>query len=142
MKTFGRLIWVWHSSRKNSECVQYFPVSKDCGYGCQCLGFLTCAQILMHAFAHGGCTDTVRESALQADSGRKISSRALYPQVKLQRVSAPFRKMASGWQGSIRRLVGGRSDGMLLKTFHRIPRHSFSAYPYLQQSFVMRFQLL
>ena len=32
---------------------------------------LTWAQILMHAIAHGGCTDTVRESALKVDSGRK-----------------------------------------------------------------------
>ena len=31
------------------------------------LGLLTCAQLLMHAIAHGGCTDTVRESALKAD---------------------------------------------------------------------------
>ena len=34
-------------------------------------GFLTCAQMLMHAIAHGGCTDTVKESALKVDSGRK-----------------------------------------------------------------------
>ena len=27
---------------------------------CWCLGFLTCAHMLMHAIAHGGCTDTVR----------------------------------------------------------------------------------
>ena len=26
----------------------------------------------MHAIAHGGCTDTVRKSALEADSGKKI----------------------------------------------------------------------
>ena len=30
-------------------------------------GFLMCAQVLMHAIAHGGCTDTVGESALRAD---------------------------------------------------------------------------
>ena len=41
-------------------------------YGCQCLGSLTCAQMLMHAIAHEGCADTVRESALKVDSGRKI----------------------------------------------------------------------
>ena len=35
--------------------------------------FLTCAQMLMHVIAYGGCTDTVRESALKADSGRKTS---------------------------------------------------------------------
>ena len=29
----------------------------------------------MHAIAHGGCTDTVRESALKVDSGRKIPCR-------------------------------------------------------------------
>ena len=36
---------------------------------------LTCAEMLMHAIAHGGCTDTVRESAPEADSGRKIPCR-------------------------------------------------------------------
>ena len=36
-------------------------------YGCLCLGFLTCEQMLMHVIVHGGCTDTVRESALEAD---------------------------------------------------------------------------
>ena len=29
-------------------------------HGCQCLGSLTCAQMLMHAIAHEGCTDTVK----------------------------------------------------------------------------------
>ena len=29
----------------------------------------------MHAIAHEGCTDTVRESALKVDSGRKIPRR-------------------------------------------------------------------
>ena len=58
-----------HSSRKSSatkfyQCVQYFRV-----YGCQCLGFLTWAQMLMHAIAHGGCMGTVTESALKVDSG-------------------------------------------------------------------------
>ena len=37
-------------------------------YGCQCEWFLACAQMLMHAIAHGGCTNTVRESALNVDS--------------------------------------------------------------------------
>ena len=49
-----------------------FRVSKQWYYW-QCLGFVTCAQLLMHAIAHGGCTD--RESALEVDSGRKISCR-------------------------------------------------------------------
>ena len=39
--------------------------------------FLNCAQMLLHAIAHGGCTDTVRESALEADSGRKIPCRTV-----------------------------------------------------------------
>ena len=33
---------------------------------------LTCTQVLMHAIAHEGCTDTRRESGLKVDSGRKI----------------------------------------------------------------------
>ena len=43
--------------------------------GCRCLGFVTCAQMLMHAMAHWGCTDTVRESALEVATGRKIPCR-------------------------------------------------------------------
>ena len=66
----GRLTWVNHSSHKSSathfyRCVQYFRVSKQ-WYGCQSLGFLTSAQMVMHAIAYAGCTDTVRESALKA----------------------------------------------------------------------------
>ena len=72
----GRLTWVRYCSRKSSathsyQCVQYFSMSKQ-WYGCQCLGFLTCTQMLMQTIAHGGCTDTARESALKADTGRKI----------------------------------------------------------------------
>ena len=36
-------------------------------YGCLCLGFVTCAQMLRHAIMHRGCTDTVRVC-----TGRKI----------------------------------------------------------------------
>ena len=72
----GRLTWVSHSSRKSSathsyQCVQCFRISKQ-WYGCQTLEFVSCAQMLLHAIAHGGCTDTVRESALEVDFGRKI----------------------------------------------------------------------
>ena len=72
----GHLTWVRYSGHKSSathscQCVQYFRVSKQ-WYGCQCLGFLTRAQMFLHAIAHRGCRDTVRESALTADSGRKI----------------------------------------------------------------------
>ena len=70
-----RLMWVRRSSRKSSathscRCVQCFHVQKlVC---CQCLGFLTCTQMLMHVTAHGGCTDIIREPALTADSERKV----------------------------------------------------------------------
>ena len=79
----GRLTWVRHNAAAaiavlpteySYRCMQYFHVSKQC-YGCQCLGFLTCVQMLIHAIAHGGCTNTVRESALKVGSGRKILCR-------------------------------------------------------------------
>ena len=68
----GRLIRVRHIRLKSSathscQCVQHFPVSRQ-WYGYQCLGFLTCAHTLMYAIAHGGCTDTVREPALEENS--------------------------------------------------------------------------
>ena len=44
----------------------YFSVFIYC-YRCQYLGFLPFAQTLMHAIAHGGCSDTVRGSALIVD---------------------------------------------------------------------------
>ena len=58
-----RLTCIRHKSHTSSAthfypCVQYFCLSKQ-WHGCQCLGFLTWAQMLMHAIAHGGCTDTV-----------------------------------------------------------------------------------
>ena len=64
MGNSGHLTWVWHSSCKSSAT--HSCVSKQ-WYGCLCLGFLTCEQMLMHVIVHGGCTDTVRESALEAD---------------------------------------------------------------------------
>ena len=72
----GHLAWVRHSSHKISaahscQCVRYFHVSKQC-YGCQCLGFLTRAQMSMHLIKRWGCPDTARESALKVDSGRKV----------------------------------------------------------------------
>ena len=45
--------------------------SRGSGYGCQCLGFLTRAQTLMHAIAHEGCTGTGEVSALKVDSGEE-----------------------------------------------------------------------
>ena len=51
--------------------VFYFRVSKQ-WYGCQCLGFLTCTQMLTCAIAHRACMDTTRESAPKVDFGRNI----------------------------------------------------------------------
>ena len=51
--------------------VFYFRVSKQ-WYGCQCLGFLTCTQMLACAIAHRACMDTTRESAPKVDFGRNI----------------------------------------------------------------------
>ena len=73
------------------RCVQCFPVSvcavfscvRVCSiFLCRCVwlpvpGILTCARILMHAIAHGGCTDYVRGSALEVDPGRIIPCRTL-----------------------------------------------------------------
>ena len=55
------------------QCRQYFRVSKNGIYGRQCLGFLTCVHMLMHAIAHGGAArkDIVREPALEVDSARE-----------------------------------------------------------------------
>ena len=36
----------------------------------------------MREIAHGGCTDTVRESALKVDSGRKIPCRTGEPNLR------------------------------------------------------------
>ena len=38
-------------------------------------GSLMCTQMYIHAIAHGGCTDIVRESELNVDSRRKITCR-------------------------------------------------------------------
>ena len=47
-----------------------FHLSKQ-WYGCQCLGFLRCMQMLMHVIAFRGCM-SLQESALKIDPGRKI----------------------------------------------------------------------
>ena len=43
--------------------------------------------MLMHAIVHGGCTDTVRESALKVDSGKEnpLPNRGLEPEPVLRR---------------------------------------------------------
>ena len=88
MGNSGGLTWVRHSrrsSRKSSathyyQCVQYLGVSKQ-WYGCQCLWVLMCTQLLMQAIAHGGCANTVRESALKADWEKNpVHHRGLEPE--------------------------------------------------------------
>ena len=58
----------WWSPVHHKEIGMFFIKQR---YGCQCWGSLPCAQMLMHAIAREGCTDTVREAALKIDSGRK-----------------------------------------------------------------------
>ena len=53
------------------ECVWCFCASRQRN-GCQCLGFLTCAYVLKRVIAHRGFRNTVGQSALEADFGRKI----------------------------------------------------------------------
>ena len=60
------------------ECV------RQC-FGCKYWGFLTCAQMMTHAIAHGGCTNSISESALKADSERK---KTLPHQTRLEPASA------------------------------------------------------
>ena len=45
-------------------------------------GSLACAQMLMHAIAHGGVRTHVRQSALKVDSGRKIPCRTREPNLR------------------------------------------------------------
>ena len=40
---------------------------------------------IMHVIAHGGCTDTVRKSALKVDSGGKIPCRTAESNLRRQR---------------------------------------------------------
>ena len=53
-------------------------------------GSLTCAQMLMHAIAHRGVRTHVRESALKADSGRKIPCRTGESNVPQRRAGLPL----------------------------------------------------
>ena len=85
----GHFTWLRHSSCKSSATHSCWcmtaaaraalptPVGACCTFmcpnnGCQSLGFLTCAQLLMCAIAQGCCTDTVRESALKVDWEKNI----------------------------------------------------------------------
>ena len=83
-----RLIWVRLQQPQELNCythsclyMRYFRVPKHC-YGCQGLGFLTYAQMLMHEIVHWGSTDLVRESVRKNYSGRRknpMSHRGLEP---------------------------------------------------------------
>ena len=44
-------------------------------HGCQCLGFLACTQMLMQLDARRGFMNTIRDSALEVASGRKMPCR-------------------------------------------------------------------
>ena len=56
----------------HSGCFSFYIIHRPLTWT---TGSLTCAQMLMHAFAHGGARTRVRESALKVDSGRKIPCR-------------------------------------------------------------------
>ena len=71
----SRLTWVKHSRR--SVCNIF--LCPDNGVAAIVLDFLTCAQMLMHAIAHWDRTDTVRESALEIDSGREKTKQKNLP---------------------------------------------------------------
>ena len=64
----------------NHTIIDYFIAMVHVGYVCVAIihqtltwttEFLTCAQILMHAIAHGGIWDIERESALEVDFWKK-----------------------------------------------------------------------
>ena len=57
-----------------SVCV-VFSCVQTMAAPCHRLGFVTCTHMLMHVIAHRGCMDTVVQSAVEVNSGRKITSR-------------------------------------------------------------------
>ena len=61
----------WSSPTCSLQCVWCFCASRQRN-GCQCLGFLTCVYVLKRVIAHRGFRNTVRQSALEVDFGRKI----------------------------------------------------------------------
>ena len=81
-----RLTWVsygtaaWRATLvyiHSYQSVRHFEVHLTMVYCCQCSGFLTRAQMLMHRLHTGEAVpaNTVGKSALKADSGRKIQCR-------------------------------------------------------------------
>ena len=63
-----------HSGRKKSATHSYqcvFNISGCTIVWLPVFGVLTYAQMLMHAIADGGCTDSVRGPALEVDSERE-----------------------------------------------------------------------
>jgi len=68
-----------HNSHKSSttlsyQWVQHFPVSKQ-WYGHQCLGFLTCAQMLMHVIAN--CTQDLYRLRKSVCTGNWLGEKSL-----------------------------------------------------------------
>ena len=87
VRNVGCHTWVRHSSCKSSaahfcQCVQEqcCPFLSVCAiFLCiqtmvrlQFWGFLMCTQTLIHAIVLGSCTDTVREVALEVNSGENL----------------------------------------------------------------------
>ena len=86
------------------------------------LGFLTFAQLLMHAIAHEGCTNNEKESALKADTGRKapgnrtnvsiVSDFSVYPLRYAPAYLTPrSTSMCSVKRGSVRHVCNGDYNG-------------------------------
>ena len=97
--------------------------SRGSGYGCQCLGFLTRAQTLMHAIAHGGCTDTGKVSALKVDWRRRkkipcrtVDSNLRRYQLRLTLQSdalpteVPYTSVQRSWPHTIHEVTLSRSE--------------------------------
>ena len=76
MENSGRLTWV-RLQQPHEQCYPFLTVRAvfSCVQAKVGLRSLTCDHILQQAIAHEGCTDTVGESKLKVDSGRKLPCR-------------------------------------------------------------------
>ena len=63
------------SATDSCQCVHSIFVCPNKRMSASVWNCQQCAQVLMHATAHGSCRNTMRESALEADSGRNIPCR-------------------------------------------------------------------
>ena len=60
-----------HSTSEGWSSVCCVLVCPKKWHSCQCLGSLTCPQMLIHAIAYRGCTNAITKSALKFDPGRR-----------------------------------------------------------------------